>query len=427
MSTSMNDQSRIAIVGLGYVGLPLAVEFSKKYETIGYDTSMSRIQELSRGFDNTNELTSQELSSASNISFTNLVDNIKESNIYIITVPTPISNNNEPDLSMIESATIDIASVLREGDIIIYESTVYPGLTEEICVPLLEKESGLKYNKDFFCGYSPERINPGDKEHNVTNIVKVTSGSNHDVAQKIDSLYKSIIKAGTYLAPSIKVAEMAKVIENTQRDVNIALINEFAQICSKLDIDTEEVLKASETKWNFISFRPGLVGGHCIGVDPYYLTYKCEELGHKPEVILSGRVLNDNMHKFIVSDVISNANDKNIDTSELKVLIMGFTFKENCPDYRNSRSFHLMEEFEKKNCIVDVFDPWIDSEKINAEYNFIPVQKPKNNYYDVIIITIAHDEFLRMGKDKISNLGKDNHLLYDMKYIFNSDEVDARL
>ena len=247
----MNDQSKIAIVGLGYVGLPLAVEFSKKYETIGYDTSMSRIQELSRGFDNTNELTSQELSSASNISFTNLVDDVKESNIYIITVPTPISDNNEPDLSMIESATIDIASVLREGDIIIYESTVYPGLTEEICVPLLEKESGLKYNKDFFCGYSPERINPGDKEHKVTNIVKVTSGSNHDVAQKIDSLYKSIIKAGTYLAPSIKVAEMAKVIENTQRDVNIALINEFAQICSKLDIDTEEVLKASETKSDF--------------------------------------------------------------------------------------------------------------------------------------------------------------------------------
>ena len=328
---------------------------------------------------------------------------------------------------MVGEATTNIAKILNKGDIVIYESTVYPGLTEEFCVPIIERESGLKYNKQFYCGYSPERINPGDKEHKIKDIVKVTSGSTSDIATLIDNLYRSIIPAGTYLAQSIKVAEMAKVIENTQRDVNIALINEFAQICNKLDIDTEDVLKASETKWNFIPFRPGLVGGHCIGIDPYYLTYKCEQVGHKPEVILSGRLLNDNMHNFIAEDVISLMEKKKIELENAKILIMGFTFKENCPDYRNSRSFNLKQTLEQKGFSVDVYDPWINNDKIHKEFHFLPVTEPEEGVYDAIILTVAHNEFISMGENTIRSFGKDNHILYDMKYILPASKSDARL
>ena len=422
----MEENYRIALVGLGYVGLPLAVEFSKKYNTHGFDTSETRVSELLSGVDKTLELSEKDLNS-SNVIYTSNLDDIKNCNIYIITVPTPIDENNIPDLSMVGEATTNIAKILNKGDIVIYESTVYPGLTEEFCVPIIERESGLKYNKQFYCGYSPERINPGDKEHKIKDIVKVTSGSTSDIATLIDNLYRSIIPAGTYLAQSIKVAEMAKVIENTQRDVNIALINEFAQICNKLDIDTEDVLKASETKWNFIPFRPGLVGGHCIGIDPYYLTYKCEQVGHKPEVILSGRLLNDNMHNFIAEDVISLMEKKKIELENAKILIMGFTFKENCPDYRNSRSFNLKQTLEQKGFSVDVYDPWINNDKIHKEFHFLPVTEPEEGVYDAIILTVAHNEFISMGENTIRSFGKDNHILYDMKYILPASKSDARL
>ena len=423
----MIKKEKIAIIGLGYVGLPLAVEFGKKFETFAYDISEERIEELKKGHDKTFELTHKDLLSSRYISFTSRLNDLKDCNIYIICVPTPIKNDKSPDLSPIKSATLGISEIIKKGDIVIYESTVYPGLTEEFCVPIIEEVSGLKYNTDFFCGYSPERINPGDKEHKIGNIIKVTSGSDKLTLEKVDNLYKSIVPAGTYKASSIKVAEMAKVIENTQRDVNIALINEFSQICKKLEIDTEEVLKAAESKWNFISFRPGLVGGHCIGVDPYYLTYKCEQMGHEPNVILSGRRMNDDMHRFIADDLISMMKNKIIEKEEVQILIMGLTFKEDCPDFRNSGSLKLYNELESQGYKVDIYDPWVDVSTVQDQHKIKPILELQEGTYDAIIIATSHQDFKDMGHEKIKSFGKEHHLLYDMKYIFNANEVDARL
>ena len=424
----MTDSNKIiGVIGLGYVGLPLAVEFGKKYVTVGYDSSSERIEGLQKGVDKTLEVTGNDLKSSSFLELSKSLEDIKRCNFYILTVPTPINDDKTPDLSFIESATKSVGSVLSKGDVVIYESTVYPGLTEDFCVPILEEISGLIFNKDFYCGYSPERINPGDKQHKVTDIIKVTSGSTPEISQTIDELYSSIIPAGTYIASSIKVAEMAKVIENTQRDVNIALINEFSQICKKLDIDAEEVLKTSETKWNFIPFRPGLVGGHCIGVDPYYLTYLCQKIDHTPEVILAGRMLNDAMPKYVADDVIKLVKKNGKEPKNLKILIMGLTFKENCPDVRNSGSFKVFDQFEKQGFDIDLYDPWVDQNSLKDKYKTKTVQDPRLDFYDVIVITTAHKIFIEMGIEKIRSFGNSDHLLYDMKYIFKSDSVDARL
>ncbi len=424
----MTDINKIiGVIGLGYVGLPLAVEFGKKYITVGYDSSSARIESLKKGIDKTLEVTGNDLKSSTFLELSKSLEDIKKCNYYVLTVPTPINDDKTPDLSFIESATKSVGSVLSKGDVVIYESTVYPGLTEDFCVPILEEISGLIFNKDFYCGYSPERINPGDKQHKVTDIVKVTSGSTPEISQTIDELYSSIIPAGTYIAGSIKVAEMAKVIENTQRDVNIALINEFSQICKKLDIDAEEVLKTSETKWNFIPFRPGLVGGHCIGVDPYYLTYLCQKINHTPEIILAGRMLNDAMPKYVADDVIKLVMEKGKEAKSLKILIMGLTFKENCPDVRNSGNFKLFDQFEKQGFDIDLYDPWVDRNSLKDNYKTKIVEDPKLDFYDVIVLTTAHKIFIEMGIEKIRSFGNSDHLIYDMKYIFKSDSVDARL
>jgi len=420
-------KKKICVVGLGYVGLPLALEFGKKREVIGFDINHERITQLKNRHDITNENTQQDLEAGTKVSFTNSVNHIRDCELYIITVPTPIYKDKKPDLSPLEKASKTISKVLKHGDIVIYESTVYPGATEEICVPILEHYSGLKYNKDFYCGYSPERINPGDKEHRLPNIKKVTSGSTEEVANIVDELYKEIIVAGTHKASSIIVAEAAKVIENTQRDVNIALINELSLIFSRLNIDTEEVLKAAESKWNFLPFRPGLVGGHCIGVDPYYLTYKAIEVGYKPEMILVGRRLNDNMGFYIASQVSKLMVSKRINLVDANILIMGLAFKENCPDIRNTRVIDLVKELESYSCNVDVFDPWINKDETNREYGFLPVSKPVNANYDAIVIAVAHDEFKQMTIKQIKLLGKDNHVIYDVKYLFEANQVDGRL
>ena len=418
---------KLCIVGLGYVGLPLAVEFGKHYKTVGFDINQSRVAELGRGIDSTLEVESEELAQATFLSFTTDVSDIRDCEVFIVTVPTPIDRYKNPDLTPLEKSSSTIGKLLKKGDIVVYESTVYPGATEEVCVPILEAESGLTFNKDFFCGYSPERINPGDKEHRVTSIIKVTSGSTHEVAEKVDQLYKSIIIAGTFKASSIKVAEAAKVIENTQRDVNIALINELALIFNKLQIDTEEVLMAAGTKWNFLPFRPGLVGGHCIGVDPYYLTHKAIEVGYNPEMILAGRRLNDYMGIYVADQVSKLMTKKRIHVVDANILIMGLTFKENCPDLRNTRVVDLVAEFENFNCSVDVFDPWINNEEAKNEYGISPIEQPQKNQYDAIVLAVAHNEFIELGVNEIRSFGKPEHVLYDIKYILSADDVDGRL
>jgi UDP-N-acetyl-D-galactosamine dehydrogenase len=417
----------IALIGLGYVGLPLAVEFGKKRKVIGFDINQSRVDELKRGVDLTLETTEQELADAVYLSYTTNIDDIKDCAIYIVTVPTPIDKHKRPDLTPLEKSSETVGIVLKKGDVVIYESTVYPGATEEVCVPILEKQSGLTFNKDFYCGYSPERINPGDKEHRITTIKKVTAGSTPEIATKVDELYQEIIVAGTHKASSIKVAEAAKVIENTQRDVNIALINELALIFNKLDIDTESVLEAAGTKWNFLPFRPGLVGGHCIGVDPYYLTHKAIEVGYNPEMILAGRRLNDNMGSYVADQVSKLMTKKRIHVVDANVLIMGLTFKENCPDLRNTRVVDLVQEFESFNCNVDVYDPWINKEEALNEYNIKPINEPVQGKYDAILLAVAHNEFKEMSVEQIRAYGKDNHVLYDIKYLLKVGEVDGRL
>jgi len=418
---------KIALIGLGYVGLPLAVEFGKKYETIGFDINQARVDELKRGEDNTLEVEPQELVLASQLSFTTDPEDIRDCKIFIVTVPTPIDEHKRPDLTPLEKSSSAIGKLLKQGDVVIYESTVYPGATEEVCVPILEAESGLVFNQDFYCGYSPERINPGDKEHRVTTIRKVTSGSTPEIADMIDALYGSIITAGTHKASSIKVAEAAKVIENTQRDVNIALINELALIFNKLSIDTEEVLKAAGTKWNFLPFRPGLVGGHCIGVDPYYLTHKATEVGYHPEMILAGRRINDNMGGYVADQVAKIMTKKRIHVVDANILIMGLAFKENCPDLRNTRVVDLVAEFQGFNCNVDVYDPWVSKEESKHEYGITPVDAPQPGHYDAILLAVAHNEFTQMGVEAIRAFGKSNHVLFDIKYILEADQVDGRL
>ncbi|MDB0073767.1 Vi polysaccharide biosynthesis UDP-N-acetylglucosamine C-6 dehydrogenase TviB [Planktomarina temperata] len=420
-------KNKIAVIGLGYVGLPLAVEFGKNYKTFGFDINKVRIQELKQGLDNTLEVTSEELKQATKLTYTTNLGEVQNCNIYIVTVPTPIDKYKQPDLTPLIKSSEMIGEVLSKGNIVIYESTVYPGATEEICVPILEQHSGLTFNKDFYCGYSPERINPGDKEHRITTIKKVTSGSTPEIADTVDSLYKSIITAGTHKVNSIKVAEAAKVIENTQRDINIALINELALIFKRLDIDTEEVLKAAGSKWNFLPFRPGLVGGHCIGVDPYYLTHKAMEVGYHPEIILAGRRLNDSMGKYVANEITNLMTKKRIPVVDSNILIMGLTFKENCPDLRNTRVVDVVEELSSFHCNIDVYDPWIDKEESIMECGITPIEQPEQGKYDAVIIAVAHHQFKAMGIDVIRALGKENHVLYDIKYILPAEQVDGRL
>ena len=432
----LKDDIKIAVVGLGYVGLPLAVEFGKKYSVLGFDVNSKRIEELKNGKDITLEVEDKELNDTKFLRFTSNVDELSSCNIYIVTVPTPIDENKLPDLKFLESASEMIGKVLKNQDIVIYESTVYPGCTEEVCVPILEKLSKLSCifedniknsSSGFFVGYSPERINPGDKLHRITSIKKITSGSTSKAADFIDSLYSSIIDAGTHKASSIKVAEAAKVIENTQRDVNIALINELAILFNKLGIDTKQILEAAETKWNFLPFYPGLVGGHCIGVDPYYLTYKAQSVGHNPEIILAGRKLNDNMGEHIVKQLEDSMNHKNIKIDGSKILIMGLAFKENCPDIRNTRVIDILKRLEEKNVKVDVYDPWVNSEEAKDEYGIEIIESPNIKMYDGIIIAVAHNQFKEKGIESIRSFGKENHVLYDIKYLFKSDESDLRL
>lgn len=421
------SEIKIAVIGLGYVGLPLALEFGKKFPVVGFDINEQRIQELLSGFDITNEATTKEISDSKNLSFSNTINEIRHCNCYIVTVPTPIDNIKEPDLSPLFKATDMVGAILNKGNIVIFESTVYPGVTEDECVPILEKASHLKFNKDFFCGYSPERINPGDKDHRLTNIKKVTSGSTHDVAIFIDDLYNSIIEAGTHMSSSIRVAEAAKVIENTQRDLNIALINELALIFNKMNIDTEEVLNAAGSKWNFLPFRPGLVGGHCIGVDPYYLTHKAQMIGYDPEIILAGRKLNDRMGNYVAQNLLKAMLEKNEVIKDTKVLIMGFTFKENCPDIRNTRVIDIYNELVESGCNVDVYDPIVNISELEQEYNIEAASNLKTNYYSAVILAVAHKEFLQMGSSKIRSLCSKDGIVYDLKYLLNKDESDMRL
>lgn len=423
----MSQQSNIGIVGLGYVGLPLAVAFSKKFNVIGFDIKDSRISELNAGVDSTLEVSTQSLEKNNNIAFTSNIETLKDCNYIIVTVPTPVTSSNQPDLTPLIEASKIIGKILEPGNIVIYESTVYPGATEEICVPILEEESKLLYNETFFVGYSPERINPGDQEHRIDNIIKVTSGSTPEVATKVDDLYSSIISAGTHKASSIKVAEAAKVIENTQRDVNIALINELSIIFNSMNIDTQEVLDAAGTKWNFLNFWPGLVGGHCIGVDPYYLTYKSEQLGYSPEIILAGRKLNDGMGLYIANQLITNMQSCSINLQESKILVMGLTFKENCPDMRNTKVIDVVNELSKAGCSVECYDPWITEHESHPTLEIKQINQLKDNYYDAIILAVSHNEFLKLGVEKIRTFGKAGHILYDLKYLFSKEETDMRL
>ena len=420
-------KNKIAVIGLGYVGLPLAVEFGKQFETFGFDIDKARIEDLKQGIDITLEVEFDELKKAEFLNYTSDSEDIQGCNIYIVTVPTPIDKHKRPNLTPLIQASKRLGSLLNKGDIVIYESTVYPGATEEVCVPILEKHSGLVFNQDFYCGYSPERINPGDKERRVTAIKKVTSGSTPEIADRVDDLYRTIITAGTHKASSIKVAEAAKVIENTQRDINIALINELALIFNRLNIDTEEVLKVAGSKWNFLPFRPGLVGGHCISVDPYYLTHKAMEVGYHPEIILAGRRLNDSMGGYIVEQVTKLMNTKRINVVDASILIMGLSFKENCPDLRNTRVVDLVNIFSSYHCNVDVYDPWANKNEAQNEYGIFPICELEEGRYDAIIIAVAHDEFKKMGASKIKSLGKCNHVLFDVKYVLDAKDVDGRL
>jgi UDP-N-acetyl-D-glucosamine/UDP-N-acetyl-D-galactosamine dehydrogenase len=418
---------RVGVVGLGYVGLPLAVEFGKHFDTVGFDVNRDRISALKAGRDSTKEATPEELRSALRLRFTTRLEDLRRCGVMIVTVPTPIDQFKRPDLTPLIRASEAIGTVLKKGDVVVYESTVYPGCTEEICVPILERVSGLKFNRDFFAGYSPERINPGDKEHRLSTIRKVTSGSTPEAATFVDQLYSSIVPAGTHRATSIRVAEAAKVIENTQRDVNIALINELALIFKRLGIDTEEVLQAAGTKWNFLPFRPGLVGGHCIGVDPYYLTHKATEIGYHPEMILAGRRLNDNMGLHVASEVVRLMTQKRIHVSGARVLMLGLTFKENCPDIRNSKVVDVIRELEKYGAVVDVYDPWIEGTESQDEYGIRPVRKLRQGYYDAAVVAVAHREFKAMGAAAVRRLCRPNHVLFDIKYVFAANDVDGRL
>lgn len=419
---------KIAIIGLGYVGLPLAVEFGKKkVRVVGFDISSKRIEELKNGQDHTLEVSPIELQQADQLSFTCDLEKLKQCNFFIVTVPTPIDDYKQPDLTPLIKASTSIGQILKKGDIVVYESTVYPGATEEVCIPVLEKVSGLEFNTDFFAGYSPERINPGDKLHRVTNILKITSGSTPEVADFVDQVYNLVIEAGTHKAASIKVAEAAKVIENTQRDVNIALINELALIFNRMGIDTEDVLKAAGTKWNFLPFRPGLVGGHCIGVDPYYLTHKAQSIGYHPEIILAGRRLNDSMGAYVVTQLVKKMIKKKIQVEGAKVLLLGLSFKENCPDIRNTKIIDIVKELEEYHIEVDIYDPWVDSAEAEHEYNIQPINNPKSAEYDAIILAVAHEQFKQMGAKEIRKFGKAEHVLYDLKYVLTQQESDIRL
>ncbi|HEX4854372.1 Vi polysaccharide biosynthesis UDP-N-acetylglucosamine C-6 dehydrogenase TviB [Arenimonas sp.] len=421
------EDSRIAIIGLGYVGLPLAVEFGKQFPTMGYDIRSARVAELREGRDSTLECSAEELGSSKQLLYTENLADIAECNVYIVTVPTPIDAAKRPDLTPLVKASEAVGSVLKPGDLVVYESTVYPGCTEEVCVPILERMSGLRFNQGFYCGYSPERINPGDKSHRLVNILKVTSGSTPAVADFVDALYRRIIAAGTHKASSLKVAEAAKVIENTQRDLNIALVNDLAILFNRLGIDTLEVLEAAGTKWNFLPFRPGLVGGHCIGVDPYYLTHKAQEVGHHPQVILAGRRTNDSMGPYVADQVVKLMLRKAISPVRAKVLVMGLTFKENCPDLRNTRVVDIIETLASYNTVVDVYDPRADATEAFKEHRITPVDEPLAGGYDAIVIAVAHDEFLRMGATGIRALGKPNCVIYDVKHVLPRTDVDARL
>lgn len=418
---------KLAVIGLGYVGLPLAVEFGKKRDVLGFDINPRRIAELNNGVDNTLEVESDELKDAVHLRYTSDAAELAQANVYIVTVPTPIDEYKSPDLTPLIRASETIGKVLKRGDIVIYESTVYPGATEEDCVPVLERVSGLRFNEDFFAGYSPERINPGDKVHRLPSIRKVTSGSTPEVADLVDALYSEIITAGTHKASSIRVAEAAKVIENTQRDVNIALINELTLIFNKLGIDTLDVLEAAGTKWNFLPFRPGLVGGHCIGVDPYYLTHKAQSIGYHPEIILAGRRLNDGMGAYVASQLVKSMTKKSIQVQGSRVLIMGLAFKENCPDLRNTRVVDIVHELADYDVSVDVFDPWVNAEEAEKEYGLAPITEPELGQYDGIILAVAHNEFKELGAEKIRALGKASHVLYDLKYVLERGESDLRL
>jgi UDP-N-acetyl-D-galactosamine dehydrogenase len=421
------DDIKLAIVGLGYVGLPLAVEFGKKRSVIGFDINESRITELKLGHDHTLEVDDAELKEATGLQFTTSLDQLSQANVFIVTVPTPIDCYKRPDLTPLIKASETIGRVLKKGDIVIYESTVYPGATEEDCVPVLERFSGLVFNQDFYAGYSPERINPGDKAHRVSTIKKVTSGSTPAIATLVDALYQQIIVAGTHRAPSIRVAEAAKVIENTQRDVNIALMNELALIFNKMNIDTEAVLVAAGTKWNFLPFRPGLVGGHCIGVDPYYLTHKAQSIGYHPEIILAGRRLNDAMGPYVVSQLVKAMTRKSIHVKGARVLVMGLTFKENCPDLRNTRVVDIVNELKEYDMTVDVYDPWVDTKEAQHEYGLTPVQTLPTDAYDAVVLAVAHKQFAELGAKGIRALGKASHVLYDLKYLLSADQSDLRL
>ncbi|CAM5463732.1 Vi polysaccharide biosynthesis UDP-N-acetylglucosamine C-6 dehydrogenase TviB [Thauera mechernichensis] len=427
MTTHTLDSIKLAIIGLGYVGLPLAVEFAKQRSVVGFDINQARIDALRSGHDATLEVSDEELAEATGLSYTASLQDLAACNTFIVTVPTPIDEHKQPDLTPLVKASETIGKVLKKGDIVIYESTVYPGATEEDCVPVLEKVSGLKFNVNFYAGYSPERINPGDKEHRVSTIKKVTAGSTPEVAELVDQLYRQIIVVGTHKAESIKVAEAAKVIENTQRDVNIALINELAIIFNKMGIDTEAVLQAAGSKWNFLPFRPGLVGGHCIGVDPYYLTHKAQSIGYHPEIILAGRRLNDGMGAYVVSQLVKAMLKRRITVEGARVLVMGLTFKENCPDLRNTRIVDIVKELGEYNIQADVYDPWVDVAEAQHEYGLTPIDAPRQGAYDAIIVGVAHEQFKAMGPAAIRALGKKDHVVYDLKYVLPRDAADLRL
>lgn len=418
---------KIAVIGLGYVGLPLAVEFGKHLPVVGFDINTKRVQELRDGFDGTLEVNSEALKAANSLEFTTELDDIADYNFYIITVPTPIDDNKAPDLTPLESASTAVGKVIKKGDFVVYESTVYPGATEEVCIPIIEKVSGLVFNTDFFVGYSPERINPGDKVNTLTKITKITSGSTPEAADLIDSLYASIITAGTYRAKSIKVAEAAKVIENTQRDLNIAIVNEFAKIFNIIGIDTQAVLDAAGSKWNFLKFKPGLVGGHCISVDPYYLTHKAQEVGYRPEVILAGRRINDGMGQYVATQMVKKLARNKIHIDEAKVLVLGFTFKGDCPDIRNTKIVDIIKELKSFNINVDIYDDWADKQEALDHYNIELIDTLHQGYYDGIVVAVDHSDYKKMGIDAVRALAKSNHVVYDVKHVFEEEETDIRL
>ncbi|MGI9286513.1 MAG: nucleotide sugar dehydrogenase [Pseudomonadales bacterium] len=423
----MPAETKIGVIGLGYVGLPLAVEFAGHFPTVGFDINKARVEQLTGGIDSTLEVEANDLAHAEQLLFSHDEATLQDCNIYIVTVPTPIDEYQRPDLRPLKSASRLLGRIIETGDIAIFESTVYPGCTEEACVPIIEEVSGLRFNKDFFAGYSPERINPGDKEHRVSNIVKITSGSTPEIADRVDALYRTIVTAGTHRTSSIKVAEAAKVIENTQRDVNIALVNELSLLFNMLQIDTLEILEAAGSKWNFLPFRPGLVGGHCISVDPYYLTHKAQEVGYHPEVILSGRRINDGMGQHVSECVIKMMTQKRIHVVDSCILVMGLAFKENCPDLRNSGVGGIIDSLRSYNARVHVYDPWVDKEEAEEKYNISVIEEPKEHYYDAIILCVAHDQFKQMGAAGIRRLGADPHILYDVKYVLDKNDVDDRL